>query len=193
MVLLQSNQMSNTRIHPHKFTLWVALGSIVMMFAGLTSAYIVKSNQANWSVFSLPFAFWFSTLVIAFSSYSIYAASKAIQVKEMKKYRFLILLTFFFGLLFISLQFLGFFQLYNKSIYLFGSNCNVAASFLGVITLLHILHVLGGLVALIVIYIRQFVSTRKTYSTLPVELVSTYWHFIGLLWIYLFVFFSITS
>jgi len=92
----------NSRIHPHKFTLWVAMGSIIMMFAGLTSAYIVRRNQANWFEFSLPPVFWYSTLVIMFSSLTMYMAVNSFKARAMVRYRILITITLLLGLLFRS-------------------------------------------------------------------------------------------
>src|SRR5678809_271508 len=89
------------KIHPHKFTLWVAIGSIVMMFAGLTSAYIVKSNQANWEEIVTPKAFWFSTAAIIASSLTIQMAVRAFRQREMRQYRLFIVLTILLGATFI--------------------------------------------------------------------------------------------
>src|ERR1700760_3628644 len=81
------------KIHPHKFTLWVALGSIIMMFAGLTSAYVVKRDQPGWTSFSIPRAFWYSTGVILVSSLTVQMALKAFKDREMGRYRSLIMTT----------------------------------------------------------------------------------------------------
>src|SRR3954467_3946323 len=91
------------RIHPHKFTLWVGIGSILMMFAGLTSAYIVKRNQVNWVTFELPTAFWYSTAAIIFSSITMFLASKAFKERLMSRYRILLAITLGLGVLFIGL------------------------------------------------------------------------------------------
>src|SRR6201995_2253598 len=96
------------RIHPHKFTLWIAMGSIVMMFAGLTSAYIVRKSGANWLDFDLPPIFWVSTFVILFSSLTMHLALKSFKAREMKRYRSLITLTAILGVVFAILQYTGF-------------------------------------------------------------------------------------
>ena len=176
------------KVHPHKFTMWVAMGSIVMMFAGLTSAYIVKRNQANWQGFELPKVFWYSTAVILLSSVTMYLANRAIKNRQMAQYRQLIVATAVLGTAFIILQFIGFNDLQTRGIKLVGLGSNVAASFLGVIAGVHMVHVLGGIVALLVIVIKAFAGTKKTYSSVPAEVAGTYWHFVDLLWIYLFVF-----
>jgi cytochrome c oxidase subunit III len=173
------------KIHPHKFTLWVAIGSLLMMFAGLTSAYIVKRNQANWQTFELPQFFWYSTVAIILSSVTLYLAGKAFRQREMKKYISLVLATLVLGVLFIVFQVLGFQQLWAKQIILTSS---VSYSFMYVIVGLHAAHVLGGLVVLIVLFAKAFSVKTRTYNSVPVELVSTYWHFVDILWIYLLIF-----
>jgi cytochrome c oxidase subunit 3 len=189
MMTTVSNQRN--RIHPHKFTLWVAMGSIVMMFAGLTSAYIVRSNQANWLEFDLPGIFWYSTAVIIISSITMHLSVKAFRVREMQRYRSLITITAALGIVFALLQFLGFRELGSHGVLLLGQGSNPAASFIAIITGLHVLHVLGGVIAILVIFIRAYSTRSKSYNTVPIEIVSTYWHFVDILWIYLFVFFSI--
>ena len=173
------------KIHPHKFTLWVGIGSILMMFAGLTSAYIVKRNQANWVSFELPQLFWYSTAAILLSSVTVFLAAKAFKQREMPGYRRLLLLTVLLGVLFIVLQILGFMQLWSKGITL---QANVSYSFLYVIVGLHAAHVIGGVIALLVTFGKAFSKNSRSYDSVPVELVSTYWHFVDILWVYLLIF-----
>jgi cytochrome c oxidase subunit 3 len=170
--------------------MWVAMGSIIMMFAGLTSAYVVKRSQTNWLEFDLPPVFWISTVVILVSSLTIHLALKAFKAREMQRYRLLITLTAVLGVAFSALQFAGFGALHRNGIQFFGAGSNPSASFLGIITGLHIAHVLGGVIALLVIFFRAFSVKNKVYTSVPVEIVATYWHFVDLLWIYLFVFFN---
>lgn len=188
MTTVQSNEPK--RIHPHKFTMWVAMGSIVMAFAGLTSAYIVKKNQSSWLEFDLPLIFWYSTAVILASSLTMHLAAKAFKAREMGRYRTLMTVTAALGVLFIVMQYLGFLDLEARNIALTGAKSNSAASFLLVITGLHMVHVLGGVIALLVMFIRAYNSKVKTYSSVPVEVVGTYWHFVDVLWIYLFIFYN---
>ena len=104
------------KMHPHKFTLWVAIGSIIMMFAGLTSAYIVKSNQTNWITVELPKAFWISTAVILISSLTLQMALRSFKQREMNKYRLLIGITVILGVAFVVLQWFGFQELWAQQI-----------------------------------------------------------------------------
>jgi cytochrome c oxidase subunit III len=180
-----STQQRN-KIHPHKFTLWVAIASIIMMFAGLTSAYIVKSGQANWIGVQTPTVFWYSTAVMLISSVTIQAALRAFKQKEMAKFRTLFLVTMVLGLAFVILQWTGFKWLWSNGVRFEGAG---AGQFLYIIFGLHALHVLGGMVAICVIAAQQFFGKTRSYNSVPIEVMSTYWHFVDLLWLYLLIFF----
>jgi cytochrome c oxidase subunit III len=173
------------KLHPHKFTLWVGIGSILMMFAGLTSAYIVKRNQANWQSFNLPLAFWYSTAIVLASSVTMWLAKRSFTNREMSKYRSLMAATMVLGVLFIALQIVGFNQLWSQGVTL---QASVSYSFLYVIVGLHALHVVGGVIALVVMSLMAFNSTKRNYSIVPVDVMSTYWHFVDALWVYLLIF-----
>lgn len=179
-------QVQRKKIHPHKFTMWVAIGSIVMMFAGLTSAYIVKREQPNWTSFDMPRVFWYSTLVMLLSSVTIQWAMKSFKDREMARYRGLMVTTLLMGALFILMQWMGFRQIWDSGVTLKGSG---AGQFLYIIFGLHALHVFGGIVALVLMFVRAFNRKYRSYNPVPVEIVATYWHFVDLLWVYLFVFF----
>jgi cytochrome c oxidase subunit III len=174
------------RIHPHKFTMWVAIGSMVMMFAGLTSAFIVKSNQAGWQAIVIPKIFWYSTAVILVSSLVMQVALRSFKQREMNRYRLMMAVTLLLGITFIVMQWFGFQQLWSTGVQFKGSG---AGQFLYVIAGLHGLHVLGGVVALLFMFTRSLFGKMKLYGSVPVEVMATYWHFVDLLWIYLFVFF----
>jgi len=177
------------KIHPHKFILWVGIASIVMMFAGLTSALIVKSNLAGWKNIAMPKVFWFSTAAIVLSSLTVAAALRSFKQREMQQYRILIGLTFVLGVTFVVLQWFGFKGLWDQNIRLRGSAG--AGQFLYVIFGLHALHVIGGIIALLVMFLKAFFGKIKLYSSVPVEVAATYWHFVDILWIYLLVFFLV--
>ncbi|MBS1615665.1 MAG: cytochrome c oxidase subunit 3 [Bacteroidetes bacterium] len=188
------------KIHPHKFALWLAMGSIAMMFAGMTSAYIVRMGQGNWRIFQMPVEFYFSTAVIVVSSFTIGFSLWAFRKRKMPLYRVLATTTLALGLLFGVLQVLGFYQLYAipqaltlangttimQSVRLTG---NPAESFLFIIFGLHLAHILGGIVALSIVFWRAYRKNVKVYNATGLEIVATYWHFVDVLWIYLFLFF----
>ncbi|MEJ7684644.1 MAG: hypothetical protein WKG06_43700 [Segetibacter sp.] len=123
------SQQQRKRIHPHKFSLWVGMASILMMFAGFTSAYLVKRNDSNWLQFSLPPVFWLSTAVILLSSLTIYLAAQSFKSRNMARYRILITITAALGVLFVILQAMGFRYLQEHGVKLIGSGSNPSGSF----------------------------------------------------------------
>jgi cytochrome c oxidase subunit 3 len=191
MDIVTTQTQQRKRIHPHKFTLWIAIGSIIMMFAGLTSAYIVKSNQVGWQAVDVPKIFWYSTAVIICSSVTVQMALRAFKQREMNNYRMLMLVTVVLGAAFVVLQWFGFMQLWDSGVRF--KQASGGGQFLYVIAGLHAVHVLGGIVALIVMFIKAFFGKIKLYSSVPVEVMATYWHFVDVLWVYLLIFFLITG
>jgi cytochrome c oxidase subunit 3 len=182
------NSQQRNRIHPHKFTMWVAIGSIIMMFAGLTSAYIVKSGQANWIEVNAPSVFWYSTAVMLVSSLIMQAALRSFKQRNMRSFRTLFLATLVLGIVFVVLQYEGFTYLWQHGVHFEGAG---AGQFLYIIFGLHAVHVVGGVIALLVMALRQYLSRTRNYNAVPVEVMTTYWHFVDLLWLYLFVFFIV--
>ncbi|KAA2245818.1 heme-copper oxidase subunit III [Chitinophaga agrisoli] len=185
---MQAMSVQRKKIHPHKYSLWIAMGSITMMFIGFTSAYVVKRSQANWQVFELPHIFWISTAVILISSGTIQLAVKQFKERNMRRYKQLITLTAILGVVFAALQCIGFSQLSQRGLPLSGP---VSASFIYVIVGMHMLHVLGGVVALLIMFARAYRTRVRVYSAVPIEVASLYWHFVDALWIYLLVFLSL--
>ncbi|MBA2747022.1 MAG: cytochrome c oxidase subunit 3 [Flavisolibacter sp.] len=157
-----------------------------MMFAGLTSAYIVKSGQASWQEVQTPVWFWYSTAVIIVSSLTMQVALRAMKQRQMAQYRSLLLITLLLGIAFVALQWVGFKWLWTHGVRLEGAG---EGQFLYIIFGLHALHVMGGIIALLVILLRQYFGKVISYNTTSTEVMSTYWHFVDILWIYLLVFF----
>jgi len=194
------------KIHPHKFALWIAMASIAMMFAGLTSAYLVRQAQGNWRYYELPLVFWFSTAAILVSSVTMILGIRAFRQRQIPRFRLLISLTLVLGLLFGILQFVGFSQLYSTPQPIVMNGIvdtenpepvtipgNPSESFLFIIAGLHLLHILGGLVALLIVFLRAYRKNVRVYNSTGLEIVGTYWHFVDVLWIYLFIFFLVNQ
>jgi cytochrome c oxidase subunit 3 len=175
------------KIHPHKFTLWIAMASIIMMFAGLTSAYMVKSSAPNWEVVDTPKLFFISTAVLLISSLTVQLALRAFKQRHMSQYRMLISATAVLGIAFVVLQYFGFKWMWAHGVHFKGASGQ--GQFLYIIAGLHALHVLGGVVALTIMTLRAYFSNRRNYNNVPVEMAATYWHFVDALWLYLLVFF----
>jgi cytochrome c oxidase subunit 3 len=174
------------RLHPRKLMMWMAMASMFMVFAGLTSAFILQSGSAKWVIFKLPIAFWFSTVVIMASSYTMSKAVTFFKSREKQRYKTFVSFTLILGILFIALQLLGFADLYKQNITLQGSASN---GFLFIISVLHIAHMVGAIIALVIVYLTAFRKKVKIYNSTSIEIMSLFWHFVDGLWIYLFIFF----
>jgi len=136
----------------------------------------------------MPRIFWGSTIAIVASSVAIQMALRSFRQREMNNYRLLLAITFLLGIAFVGLQWLGFSELWEQQKVTF-RGASGAGQFLYVIFGLHALHVVGGIIALIVLFTRAFFGNVKSYSPVPVEVAATYWHFVDILWLYLLIFF----
>jgi cytochrome c oxidase subunit 3 len=173
-------------MQPKKFALWLFIVSIVMLFAALTSAYIVKQADGNWLSFELPGAFLLSTGIIALSSFTMHLAYLAAKKDELGKVKFMLSLTVVLGVLFLGTQYFSWSQLVAGGVF-FVSNY-ASGSFIYVFTGLHGLHLVSGLIFLLITFasaIRLEVHSKKL---LQIEMCMTYWHFLGGLWLYLYLF-----
>jgi cytochrome c oxidase subunit 3 len=173
----------------YKLILWFAMMSMTMMFAGLTSAFVVSKSRADWlKDFQMPSAFFWSTAVIIACSVSFHLAKKAIQKDNQKATTSFLLLTLALGILFVVLQFSGFNQIVANGYYFTGAESNITTTFLYVVTVVHLAHLFGGLVSLLIIIYNHFKQKYNASQTLGIELGAMYWHFLDFLWIYLFLF-----
>lgn len=176
------------KIHPYKFALYLSLAGLIMMFAALSSAYIVRQSQGNWLEFRLPQLFYVSTVFILMSSGSLIMTKKYFKAHKKKKYQFLLIVTFILGIGFLITQYYSWIAMYESGIDLKG---NPAGSFVYALSILHAFHVLGGIAVLIVALYHAFTLKFEVTAKriLRLELTSTYWHFVDILWVYLLLFF----
>lgn len=183
-LMINKKQNSNNRINPQKFALWLAMASIIMMFGAFTSAYIVKQAAGNWLEFPLPTLFFINTGIIIVSSIALQYAFNSFKSLNERGYKSGLLLTFILGICFVVLQVKGWNELFSIGIDLKG---NPSGSFLYLITGVHAAHVIGGIAALFVAIFHAFTLKFKPNKNRKnrFELVVQYWHFVGLLWIYL--------
>lgn len=179
-----NNENIRNRINPQKFALWLAMASILMMFAAFTSAYIVKQAAGNWLEFPIPSLFFINTGVILVSSIVLQYAYVSFKNGNEKIYKFGLLAAFILGIAFVALQVNGWNELFAMGIDLKG---NPSGSFLYLITGVHAAHVIGGIAALFVALFHAFTLKYKPTEKRKnrFELVLQYWHFVGLLWVYL--------
>jgi cytochrome c oxidase subunit III len=176
------------KLHPQLLMMWMAMASMFMVFAGLTSAFILQKGNATWATITMPWTFWVSTIVIIASSITMHKSVAAFKSRQMQQYKTLITATIVLGLLFVVLQFWGFMQMYQAGIKLDGP---ASAGFLFIITGLHGAHMVGAVIALAIVYITAFRKKTKVYSSVGHQVMATFWHFVDVLWIYLFIFFLI--
>lgn len=187
MSMTDDTSFSRSKIHPKKFALLVSCASLVMLFAALTSAYVVRKAAGNWLEFPLPSVFWFSTIILIISSFTLHFSYNSFLSGNAVVYRGLLLLSFLLGIFFIYLQYQGWNALVNIGVEL---GTNPSGSFLYVLSALHAAHILGGLAALFIAILHAFILPYEVTEKrkLRFEMTQIYWHFVDLLWIYLIVF-----
>lgn len=180
-------ERTTNRIHPLKFALWIAMASITMMFGAFTSAYMVRRSAGNWLEFEFPTIFFSSTLVLLISSVLLHISFKSFISERESRYKMTLIASFLLGIAFLILQYQGCLALFNNGIDLKG---NPSGSFVYVLCIVHGLHIIGGLTALLVgilmAYTRKFKITEK--RRINFDLTLQYWHFVDLLWVYLLIF-----
>lgn len=171
-----------------KLLLWFAMISFVMVFAGLTSAYVVSKSRSDWKDFDMPPAFIISTIVMLISSLTFHLAKKAIKSNNQSLTTSYLLITLALGLGFVYFQFEGFSQLIALKLYPTGPTSTITTSFLYIVVVTHLLHLLGGLISILIIIYNHFKQKYNSSQTLGIELGAMFWHFLDFLWLYLFLF-----
>ena len=173
-----------------KMMLWFGIVSLLMSFAGWTSAYIVSSTREDWiDDFTLPSAFLFSTVMIIISSFTYILAQRSLKKDQNANCTKWLFLTFLLGIGFIVVQFLGFSQLIGQGYYFTGPSSNITMSYIFLIAAVHIVHVVAGLISLLVVLVNQLKGKYTAGNMLGMELGATFWHFLDILWVYLVLFF----
>ena len=174
-----------------KMMLWFGMISMSMTFAGLTSAYVVSSSRSDWiEQIDLPFAFTISTFLLLLSSGTFYLALKNIKETLLKRTQSLLLITLVLALVFIYFQFQGFREIIEQGYYFTGAESSITTSYLYVLVLLHLAHLIAGIVIVLIVFYNSFREKYSEANTLGFELAVTFWHFLDILWLYLFLFVS---
>jgi len=185
---LNSNEKQNIKYKTFKALLWVGIGSIVMLFAALTSAYIVRQAEGRWLHFELPQVFWFSTAIILASSITLNWAVYAVKKDKLKIAKSMLFLTLALGLAFVFSQFAAWKTLVAENVFFTGKGSNASGSYLYVLSGLHLAHLFGGIIALIITFVNTVREKYNSKNLLGIQLCGIYWHFLDILWIYLFFF-----
>jgi cytochrome c oxidase subunit 3 len=180
-----STENTYTGIPTAKILLWIAMVSMVMLFAGLTSAYVVRKAEGNWIAFNLPKMFTLSTIVIIISSFTIQYALYAVKKNLLNQVKWAVITTLALGIAFVFMQFYAWNVMVKNGIYFVG---NPSGSFIYVLSGMHLLHLFGGIIAMIVISTKSLLEKYHPQNFLGLQLGAIFWHFLDLLWVYLFVF-----
>jgi cytochrome c oxidase subunit 3 len=178
-------------MHPKKFALWLFIATVVMLFGAWTSAYIVKRADTGWAEIVMPWHFYVNSAIIVLSSITLLVAIRAARRDNLDLLKIMISVTVVLGLAFLAGQLLAFQELVALNEYFTGGN--VSHSFIYVLTGAHGVHVVSGVIFLIVVFtstLRYKVHSKRMDQ---LEMSATYWHFLGILWLYLFVFLLINN
>lgn len=173
---------------PKKFNMWLFVFASFMMFAALTSGFIVYSggNKAHGIKIILPQAFIYSTIVILISSITMFLASRAAKQSQFKKQRLFLSVTAILGIAFFALQLYAFSVLVHMGVYFI--NNNASQSFIYVFVGMHLLHIVAGVVMLFYTLSGSFKNMGQAKNVYRMEFASIFWHFVDIIWIYLYVF-----
>ena len=172
-----------------KMMLWFGIISLIMSFAGWTSAFVVSSSRPDWLAdFQMPNAFTISVVLIIASSITLFLAKRSLKNNNRQMTSVFLILTFLLGIGFIINQFIGFQEIINAGYNFTGPTSNITMSYIYLIAMVHILHVVAGLICLMVVIYNHFKQKYSADNMLGLELASTFWHFVDILWIYLFGF-----
>ena len=173
-----------------KMMLWFGMISLTMSFLGITSGYIVSKERADWLTdFQIPEAFYISLFIILFSSITFYFAKKYVIAQQKKQGMIFLIITFLLGITFIILQFKGFSEIISSGYFFTGSESTITTSFIYLVVLLHLTHMLAALISVLVVIYNHYKQRYTIGNTVGIEISATFWHFVDVLWIYLFLFF----
>lgn len=172
-------------INPTKFVVWLLIVASVMLFASFTSAYIVRRGEGNWLLFDIPTVFAYSTVIVVLSSVAIQWAYSAAKRDELGQVKIALFTTLALGIAFCVSQWMGWKALVANNIHFVG---NPSESFFYVISGVHLAHMIGGILFLLVVIGKALNLNVHKKKILSLNLCVTYWHFLGAAWIYLYFF-----
>lgn len=176
-------------MHPKKFALWLFIATVVMLFGAWTSAYIVKRGDTGWAEVALPEYFWVNTVIIVASSITMFWAVRVARKNNQESLKLAMMITTLLGFGFMIGQYLAFGEMVALKEFFAGGP--VSHSFVYILSGAHALHVLGGVIYLSIITSQVFKKKIHSGNMDSIEMCATYWHFLDLLWLYLFVFLMI--
>ncbi len=185
--MAKMQQEDKLALGPKKFNMWIFIFTSFMFFAALTSGFIVSSGGRGHGInMVLPNAFMYSTVCIVISSVTMFMASRAARALQFDKQRLYLILTLLLGIVFFAIQVYGWSQLINKGVYFV--NNNASQTFIYVFTGMHLVHIIAGLLLLANTLIGSYKNIPQVKNLFGMEMSSIFWHFIDIIWIYLYVF-----
>lgn len=176
------------KMHPKKFALWLFMVSVVMLFAAFTSAYVVKQSDGYWLDFELPAMFGYTSVAVVISSVLMHMSYTFAKKNEIVRLKAMLAFTTAMGLVFLVGQYIAWQDLVAEGVYFVG---NPAGSFIYVLTGVHAFHLISGLIFLIVVTVAAFRYKVHSKALVQIEMCATYWHFLGGLWLYLYLFLNL--
>lgn len=190
MSTMSANNKNHSRglIDSGMFTLMMFGVSSMMIFASLTSAYLVRRAEGNWLEFEIPTLFIYSTGVILLSSATLHLAYSKIKSDNTSLGKIFTLITLLLGGLFLVTQFYAWGQLVDMKVFFGGSSANAAGSFMYVLTGVHAAHIVSAIIYLFVIFFKVLSGKINSSNAIKFKTCSIYWHFLGFVWIWLYVF-----
>jgi len=187
-MIAQMQQEDRHNLGAKKFNMWIFIFTSFMFFAALTSGFIVYSGGKGHGLdVIMPRAFMYSTAVLIASSVTLFIASRSAKQLKFDKQRQFLWLTFFLGVAFFMIQIYAWYVLtYKMGVYF--SNPNASRTFIYVFSGMHLLHVLAGLLLLLNTIMGAYKNIPQVKNIYKMEMTSIFWHFLDIIWIYLYVF-----
>lgn len=199
----QSNKNSTTRslvLHPYNIFLTLTLASLTVIFLSLSAAFVYSRVESNMPPIQLPIIFYFNTIILIGSSFTMRWAKQCYLNDNTEKYQLALLVTIILTIIFMFCQYIGWSDLFSRKLFLGSDN---SSSYLYLISGLHFVHVVAGLPFLILFLITARKKMKEPVSVLvyfsdplkrlKLRLLTIYWHFLDILWIYLVLFFLIND
>ncbi|BDD05087.1 cytochrome c oxidase subunit 3 [Aureibacter tunicatorum] len=183
--ILTQEPQTTLSINPHKFSLWIFMVNVIMLFAAFTSAYIVKQGEGNWFEFELPYTFIVSTVIVLLSSGSLHWAYRSAKKDNLSGLYIGMSITVILGLAFLASQYWSWVLFVENNVHFVGPP---SGSFVYVLMGVHGVHLISGVLVLLYMYRKVAKKLVSSTNMNSMDMAVTYWHFLGLLWVYLHVF-----
>ncbi|MCC2547057.1 cytochrome c oxidase subunit 3 [Hymenobacter sp. BT175] len=177
-----------TGLHPMRLVLILLIISIVMMFAAFTSGYIVRREEGNWLEYALPGSMLYTSIIIALSSATVQWAWVSARKDNVRQVQIALVLTMLLGVAFLYGQWQVWGELVQNKVFFGGTDSNPAGSFTYVLMGVHGFHLITGLIFLLIVLGKSFRYQVHSRQMLAISNCSIYWHFLGGLWLYLYLF-----